>query len=234
MTTDKVAIVTAAGKGIGAAIARRLKHSGYQLVLMSPSENCIALADELGATAVQGSTASASDLEGLVQHTVDRFGRIDAVVNHTGHPPKGDLLEISDEQWAQGHEMLLQGVIRMAKLVTPYMESQGSGSIVNITTYASSEPELIFPVSCVYRAGIASFTKLYSDRYAAAGIRMNCALPGFIDSLDHSQTIADRVPMKRIGKVDEFAATVEFLLSDDAGYITGQNIRVDGGITRHI
>ncbi|MEE8272539.1 MAG: SDR family oxidoreductase, partial [Alphaproteobacteria bacterium] len=121
-----------------------------------------------------------------------------------------------------------------ARLVTPVMESQGGGAILNITTFAAFEPSLVFPVSCVYRAGVGAFTKLYADRYAAAGIRMNALLPGFVDSLDHKAETADRVPMKRIGSVEEIAKTAAFLLSDDAGYITGQNIRVDGGITRHV
>ena len=122
----------------------------------------------------------------------------------------------------------------MARLVTPVMERQGGGAIVNITTFSAFEPSLDFPVSSVLRAGIGGFTKLYSDRYAAAGIRMNCILPGFIDSLAHGPETAARVPMKRIGSVREIAETAAFLLSDGAGYITGQNIRVDGGLTRHM
>ena len=165
---------------------------------------------------------------------METHGRIDAVVNHTGHPPKGDLLDIEDDKWSLGSDLMVLSVVRMARLVTPIMQSQGKGSIVNITTYASFEPSLAFPISCVFRAGVGAFTKLYSDRYAAAGIRMNALLPGYIDSLDHKSDTAAMVPMKRIGTVNEFAKTAAFLLSDDAGYITGQNICVDGGLTRHV
>lgn len=162
------------------------------------------------------------------------YGRIDAVVNHTGHPPKGELLDITDEQWTLGSDMMILSLVRMARLVTPVMLRQGQGAFVNITTFAAYEPSLVFPVSCTYRAAAGAFTKLYSDRYAASGIRMNCILPGYIDSLDHKPETADKVPMKRIGLVEEIAKTAAFLLSDDAGYITGQNIRVDGGLTRHV
>jgi NAD(P)-dependent dehydrogenase (short-subunit alcohol dehydrogenase family) len=143
-------------------------------------------------------------------------------------------LDIEDDKWVQGNDMMVMSVVRMSRLVTPVMERQGKGAILNITTFAAFEPSLIFPVSCVYRAGVGAFTKLYSDRYAEAGIRMNALLPGFVDSLDHSEETAQKVPMKRVGSVEEVAKTAAFLLSDDAGYITGQNIRVDGGITRHV
>ncbi|SFN31311.1 SDR family oxidoreductase [Variovorax sp. OV329] len=229
-----VAIVTAAGRGIGAAIARELHARGYKLALMSPSGSAEALAKELGGFGVSGSVARLEDLQRLVEGTVQAFGRVDAVVNHTGHPPKGELLDIADESWMLGNDMMVLSVQRMARLVTPLMLAQGRGAFVNITTFAAFEPSPKFPVSCVYRAAVGAFTKLYADRYAANNIRMNALLPGYVDSLAHKPEIAQAVPMARLGKVEEIAKTAAFLLSDDAGYITGQNIRVDGGITRHV
>ncbi|MEK0086153.1 SDR family oxidoreductase [Benzoatithermus flavus] len=233
-TQAPVAVITAGGRGMGAAIARELHARGYRLALMSPSGSAEALAAELGGLSVRGSTENASDLKKLVDSAEEAFGRIDAVVNHTGHPPKGDLLDITDESWARGNEMMLLSVVRMARLVTPLMLRQGRGAFVNITTFAAFEPTLKFPVSCAYRAAVGAYTKLYADRYAADNIRMNALLPGYIDSLDHTPETAATVPMRRIGTVMEIARTAAFLLSDDAGYITGQNIRVDGGITRHV
>jgi NAD(P)-dependent dehydrogenase (short-subunit alcohol dehydrogenase family) len=238
MTSDqKVAVITGGGRGMGAAIARELHGRGYALALMSPSGTAEALAEELAATpttpgarrapgaiAVTGSTAEAGDLEALVAAALEAHGRIDAVVNHTGGPPKGDLLEISDDDWRRGLDLVVLSVVRMARLVTP----------VNITTFSAFEPSLTFPVSSVLRAGIGAYAKLYSDRYAKAGIRMNNILPGFIDSLAHKPETAEQVPMNRIGTVEEIAKTAAFLLSDDSGYITGQNLRVDGGLTRHM
>jgi NAD(P)-dependent dehydrogenase (short-subunit alcohol dehydrogenase family) len=233
--SDKpVAIVTGGGRGMGGAIARELASKGYALALTSPSESCEKLAKELGAVARRGRTENADDIKGIVDLALDTYGRIDAVVNFAGHPPKGDLIDISDENWSLGNDMMVLSVVRMTRLVTPVMLSQGKGAFVNISTFAAFEPSLGFPVSCAYRAALGAFTKLYADRYAENNIRMNSVLPGFIDSLESKPGTAEKVPMKRIGKVSEIAGTVAFLLSDAAGYITGQNLRVDGGLTRHI
>ena len=229
-----VAIVTGGGRGMGGAIARELAGQGYALALTSPSDSCEKLAKELGAVARRGRTEIAGDIEAIVDLALETYGRIDAVVNFAGHPPKGDLIDITDENWALGNEMMVLSVVRMARLVTPVMLKQGGGAFVNISTFAAYEPSLAFPVSCAYRAALGAFTKLYSDRYGENNIRMNSVLPGFIDSLEAKPGTADKVPLKRIGKVSEIAKTVAFLLSDGAGYITGQNIRVDGGITRHV
>lgn len=234
MTETKTAIVTAAGKGMGAAIAKELSNSGYQLALMSPSGSAEELAKSLDALGLKGSVTEANDLQKLVNMTMDRFGRIDAVVNHTGHPPKGPLLEIPDSDWHLGLDMLLLNVVRMARLVTPIMIKQGGGAFVNISTAPLFEPEAAFPVSGSIRAALAGFTKIYSDQYAAQGIRMNNVMPGFIDSLAEVDERKRRIPMGRYGTVEEIAKTVRFLLSTEAGYITGQNIRVDGGLTRSV
>lgn len=232
--TEKVAIVTAAGKGIGAAIAKALIESGYQVSLMSNSGGAVALAEELGGIGMTGSVTELDDLKKLVDATMEKYGRIDAVVNNTGHPPKGDILAISDDDWHLGLELLILHVARMARLVTPIFEQQGGGAIVNISTFSAFEPDPAFPVSSSLRAGLAGYTKLYADRYAEAGIRMNNVLPGFMDNYPESAEIVEKIPMKRYAKVEEVAKTVRFLLSEEAGYITGQNIHVDGGITRSI
>ena len=230
---QKVCLVTGGGRGIGAAVAREMHARGYALVLMSPSSSCETLAAELGGVARRGVTQSAEDLKALVDLALATHGRIDAVLNHTGHPPKGDLLSISDEDWDLANDLIVKSVLRMARLVTPVMETQGSGSIVNVTTYAALEPSLWFPASCVYRAGVQAFTKLYADRYGPKGIRMNCLAPGFTGSLDVGK-YADLAALKRIARVDEQAKAAAFLLTDDASYVTGQTLIVDGGVTRHI
>lgn len=231
--TNKVCLVTGGGRGIGAAVAREMHARGYKLALMSPSESCEKLAAELGGVARRGVAQSEADLKGIVDLAMETWGRIDAVLTHTGHPPKGDLLEITDENWDLAHEMIVKFVVRMARLVTPIMEAQGGGAIVNITTYATYEPSLWFPASCVYRAGVSSFTKLFADRYGPKNIRMNCLAPGFTDSLDVGK-FADLTALKRIGTVEEQAKAAAFLLTKDSSYITGQTLIVDGGLTRSI
>lgn len=231
--SGKVCLITGAGRGIGAAVAREMAARGYRVALMSPSETCERLAEELGGIARRGVAQSAEDLEGVVAAAMAAYGRIDAVLNHTGHPPKGELLEITDESWDLANDMIVKSVVRMARLVTPIMVAQGGGSIVNVTTYAAFEPSLWFPASCVYRAGVSSFAKLYADRYGPQNIRMNCLMPGFTDSLDVGK-FADLPALKRIARVEEQAKAAAFLLGEDSSYVTGQSLRVDGGITRHV
>lgn len=231
----RVALVTAGGSGMGAAAARALHAAGFQVAVLSSSGKGEALAAELGGgVGITGSNREEADLQRLVDATLARWGRIDAVVNSAGHGPKGDLLTIPDADWHLGMEYYLMNVVRIARLVTPVMQKQKSGSIVNISTYATFEPEALFPTSGVFRAGLASFTKLYADQYAADNLRMNNVLPGFIDSLPEKEDRRTRIPMGRYGKASEVADLITFLASDKSSYITGQNIRIDGGITRAV
>ena len=230
--TDKVCLIIGGGRGMGAATARKMHARNYQLALMSPSNSCEILAAELGGIAHRGIAENQSDLQAIYDKTMTAYNRIDALLIHVGGPPKGDLLDIADEDWDKANQMIIKPVMRMAKLVTPVMQAQGGGSIVNITTFSALEPSLTFPTSSVYRAGVSAFTKLYSDRYAQDNIRMNCLLPGFTDSLDLPQKFADMAPMGRLAKAEEQAKAAAFLLSDDSSFITGQSLRSDGGLTR--
>jgi NAD(P)-dependent dehydrogenase (short-subunit alcohol dehydrogenase family) len=234
MTEIKTAIVTAAGSGMGAACARKLAEDGYAVAILSSSGKGEALATELGGLGMTGSNLDPEVLKALVDATLARWGRIDAVVNSAGHGPKGPVLELTDEDWHLGLDVYLMNAIRMTRLVVPAMEKQGGGSIVNISTYATFEPEAAFPTSGVFRAGLAGFTKLVADKYAASGIRINNVLPGFIDSRPEKPEFRARIPMGRYGQVREIADVAAFLVSDAASYITGQNLRVDGGITRSV
>jgi len=232
--TEKVAIITAGGSGMGAAAARKLAADGFQVAILSSSGKGEALATELGGLGVTGSNQSVEDLQRLVDLTMSRWGRIDALVNSAGHGPRAPLLEITDEQWHKGLDVYLMNVIRTARLVTPIMVAQKSGAIVNISTAWAFEPAATFPTSAVFRAGLAAYTKLFADQYAPDNVRMNNVLPGWIDSLPATEARRDSVPMRRYGTSAEIAATVAFLASDGAGYITGQNLRVDGGLMRSV
>lgn len=235
----KIAILTAAGSGMGAAIARKLAADGWSVAILSSSGKGEALAEELGGLGVTGSNLEPGDLKKLVDLTLERWGRIDAVINSAGHGPKGPVLDLTDEDWHRGLDVYLMNVVRTTRLVVPTMQAQFAkegrgGSIVNISTYATFEPEAAFPTSGVFRAGLAAFSKLVADNYAAEGIRMNNILPGFIDSLPEKQAFRARIPMGRYGRAEEIAEVAAFLASERSSYITGQNIRVDGGITRSV
>lgn len=234
MSEVKVAIITAGGSGMGADAARKLAEDGFKVAILSSSGKGEALAAKLGGIGVTGSNRSNEDLKRLVDAALEKWGRIDAAVNSAGHGPRAPVLEISDEDWHLGMETYLLNAVRVARLVTPAMQAQKSGSIVNISTYAAFEPEALFPTSGVFRAGLAAFTKLYADKYAAENIRMNNVLPGFIDSLAEREERRERIPMGRYGRVEEVSELIAFLASEKSSYITGQNIRVDGGITRSV
>lgn len=232
--SGKVAVITAGGSGMGAAAARRLASDGYHVAILSSSGKGEALAQELGGLGVTGSNQSNDDLRRLVDLTLGRWGRIDALVNSAGHGPRAPLLEITDEQWVQGMEVYLLSVIRPVRLVAPVMAAQGGGGIVNISTAWVAEPSSMFPTSAVFRAGLGAFTKLFADSHAAQNIRINNVLPGWIDSLPATEERRASVPMQRYGRAEEVAATIAFLLSDGAGYITGQSLRIDGGLMRSV
>lgn len=234
MVENKVALVLAGGSGMGAGAARQLASDGFKVAVLSSSGKGEALADELGGLGFTGSNLEPEDLKAFVGKVMAAWGRIDVLVNSAGHGPKGDILEISDEDWHKGMDFYLMNVIRPSRLVAPIMAKGGGGTIINISTFAVFEPDPMFPTSGVFRAGLAAFTKLFSDKFAADNVRMNNVLPGFIDSLPEKEDRCARIPMGRYGKTEEVAGLISYLASDAAAYVTGQNIRIDGGLTRSV
>ncbi len=230
----RVALITAGGSGMGADAARRLAEENFQIGILSSSGKGEALAEELGGIGHTGSNQNVADHQALVDKVMSNWGRIDVLVNSAGHGPKGPVLEISDDDWHTGMEVYLLNVVRPARIVAPIMAAQGGGAIINISTFAAFEPDPLFPTSGVFRAGLAAFTKLFADKYAANNVRMNNVLPGFIDSLPEAEDRRARIPMGRYGKAREVTALISYLASEDAAYVTGQNIRIDGGLTASV
>jgi NAD(P)-dependent dehydrogenase (short-subunit alcohol dehydrogenase family) len=219
---------------LGAGAARQLAEDGFKVGILSSSGKGEALGVELGGFGVTGSNLNPDDLTALVEGAKERWGRVDVLVNSAGHGPKGPILEISDEDWHLGMEYYLMNAIRPTRMVTPLMQQQGGGAIINISTFAAFEPDPLFPTSGVFRAALAAFTKLYADKYAADNIRVNNVLPGFIDSLPETEDRKARIPLGRYGYTAEVSSLISWLASQEGGYMTGQNLRIDGGLTRSV
>ena len=230
----KIAVLIAAGSGMGADAAKVLAKDGFDIAIMSSSGKGEKLAKKFKGLGFTGSNLNPSEINKFIDLVMKKWGRIDVLVNSAGHGPKGDILKISDDEWIQGMETYFLNVVRATRIVTPIMKRQKGGSIINISTYAVYEPEKYFPTSGVMRAGLSSFTKIYSDEYGKFNIRINNILPGFIDSLQTKNQFIKRIPLGRVGKVNEISSVVKLLASKEGSYITGQNIKVDGGITRSV
>lgn len=232
--SEKVAIITAAGSGMGAAIAKKLAADGFNVAILSSSGKGEALANQLNGLGITGSNQSIDDVQRLIDETLSRWGRIDVLVNSAGHGPRKEILELTDQDWHDGIDTYFLNAVRPIRLVIPVMQKQKQGVIINISSAWTFEPSSLFPTSAVARSGLAAFTKICADTYAIDNIRINNVLPGWIDTQPETDERINNVPMKRYGSKEEIADTVAFLASYSAAYITGQNIRVDGGLSRSV
>ncbi len=246
----KVAIITGAGQGIGAGVARSFAAAGYKVSLMSPSERSVRLARELGGIGRQGSALETADLEALVAATRRDYGRIDAVVNNIGHGSGNapsvttgtvfdpaafaDPLDFPDETWHRALDMYVLSVVRMARLVAPVMAAQGGGAFVNISSLNATEPRPGYAQMSVLRAALHGFTKLFADKYAAKNVRMNNVMPGYCENVAMTEAALRSIPMGRTARFGEIGSVCVFLASEGASNMTGQNVLVDGGINRAV
>jgi NAD(P)-dependent dehydrogenase (short-subunit alcohol dehydrogenase family) len=230
----KVALVTAASKGIGAACARELRERGYDVALLARGEAVRAVAAEMGGIAEQGDVTDEAALARLVDGVMKKWGRIDVAIANTGHPAKGSVLEMSDDVWRSGYELILASAIRLARVVTPIMIKQKSGAFVSISSYSAVRPDVARPVSSVFRAALSSWVKLLAEELAPYDVRANAVMPGFVDSQPVTSLTVATIPLGRPGGVGELAKTVAFLASPDAAFVTGQCLLVDGGMVRNM
>jgi 3-oxoacyl-[acyl-carrier protein] reductase len=248
----KVAMVAAGSKGIGLAVARVLAEEGCNVSICSRDRGNLGSATA-SVPRLKGyvcDVANAEDLERWVAETGKELGEPDIVVTNTGGPPAGTLSSMTDEQWRAGFESTLMNVIRLARLTAPGMASRGWGRIVHVTSLVAKEPSALLPISSTLRAGLAATTKLQALEYADKGITVNAVLPGHTltdrqvhlarvraEQLGISEAEAMRlqereIPMKRMAKAEEVGAVVAFLCSQQAAYVTGTSLLVDGGATR--
>ena len=222
MPDTPVALVVGDGSGVGADAARKLAADGYHIGVMSASGTGEALGFELGGFGFTGSNLIVNDLQQFVGKAMQRWDRVDAVVESAAHGPRGDVLGIGDEDWHRSLDASLLNVVRMARVVTPIMQEQGGGSIVNVSTFAAFEPDPDLPTTAVFRAALTEFTKRFATQYVAANVRMNNVLP------TEPHRVA-RTTAGRSARAEELCDVIAFLASDRSSSITGQDIRVDVG-----
>ncbi len=251
---NKVALVAAASRGLGKAVALELSREGVRVAICSRTADTINqaakdIAQETGHDVI-GIAADVTDrdsIQSLVSQTVNRFGSVDILVTNAGGPPSGTVADLSPDHYRSAVELNLMSTITMTYEALPYMRKAQWGRVVAITSVSARQPIDELVLSNTARAGVLGFIKSFSNQFAGEGITANSVCPGytktertvelarmFVESgkgteEDFYAKVNQRVPMKRMGRVDEFAAAVAFLCSERASYITGVALPIDGG-----
>ena len=246
---DKVAIVTGGSQGIGKATALRLAAEGASVVVAARGREALeAVAAEIRAAGgrvatVQADVSRAEDCARLVAEAVRAYGRLDILVNNAGTSATGEFEAVTDERWQADFELKLYAAIRLARLAIPHMKQQGGGRIVNITNIGAKQPRAKSMPTTVTRAAGLAFTKALSKEFAPHRILVNTVCIGMVRAAQHEakaakagialeQLYADMakdIPLGRVGRAEEVANAIAFLVSDAASYITGSSLNLDGG-----
>ena len=255
----KVALVTAASKGLGRAVAQRLAQEGAHVAICARGE--VDLAETAAGIEAQTGRqalplpADVSDpvaAAALVRATVERFGRLDVLVVNAGGPPPGQFLDLAPEDWEAAARLTLMSAVRLCHAAVPVMKERGDGSILAMTSITVKQPLPNLVLSNSLRLGVAGLIKTLADELAPFGIRANCICPGWTRTARVDQLLRDRagrngttpdeeaakiaaaIPLGRMGTPEEFAAAAAFLVSPAASYITGVSLLVDGGMYRGV
>jgi 3-oxoacyl-[acyl-carrier protein] reductase len=257
---DKVAIVMAGSRGLGKATATQLAIEGANVVIgardVKSLEEAVYGIKKLCNSKVlflQTDVTKSDDLNKITDFTLKEFGKIDILVNNAGGPPPGIFEELTDEQWKQAFELNLMSAVKMIRLVIPSMKKSGSGRIINMTSVAVKQPIDNLILSNSLRSAVIGMAKTLSKELAPFNITVNNVATGYFltdrlrsfykinEKIKEGKTQAEvlqdllkDVPMKRLGKPEEFGQLIAFLASEQAAYITGTTIQIDGGLTKSI
>ena len=255
----KVALVAAASRGLGRAVAEELAAEGASLILCARGQSllddvCESLSAKVEGrvVAVAADVSVTADVERVVARGLERFGRIDILVTNGGGPPAGQFDNLSREAWGEATRLVLNSVIDFTRLVLPGMKERGWGRILNVTSIAVKQPVDNLMLSNSLRAAVTGFARTLANEVAAHNITVNNILPGYTCTERVEQLAAAiaakegitpaavkarweaEIPMRRLGEPREFAALAAFLVSERASYITGSSIAVDGGWIRSL
>lgn len=256
---NKIAVVTAASQGLGKACALALAQEGANVVICSRRQKEITeTAEEIHKSTgsivipVVADITKANDIKNLIAEAQNRFGTVHVLVNNTGGPPTGSISSLTDEDWMKGHELTLMSVIRLTREVLPIMIQQQWGRIITIVSIVAKQPINELLISSAIRPGIYGLTKILANLHAKDNITINTINPGHIltkrqEELavsrakqknitieEYFKQIVKEIPAGRLGKPEEIGNTVAFLASEQASYINGVNLLVDGGLAKGI
>ena len=237
--TGEVAIVTGGGSGIGKAIAKRFKQEGLEVVIADVSGE--EAAEELGCDFVETDVSSHENMEDLVEHTVDEYGRLDVMVNNAGIGSQASIEDMDVDDYHKIRSVDLDGVVYGCKAAAPHLV-ETEGSIINTASIYGLVGDVGATAYNAAKGGVVNLTRSVADDLAEENVRVNSICPGFVRTAMTEEALKDEefkshvignTPMRRVAEPDEIAGAAAFLASEDASYITGVNLPVDGGWTSH-
>lgn len=233
----KVALVTGATRGIGKAIAQRLHEAGAQVVVTGRNLDLLDAWRQVGVLAIKADVTKVEDVQALITQIIQKYGRVDVVVNNAGITRDGLLMRMTDQDWQAVLETNLTGVFQVCREVIRPMLKQRQGKIVNISSVIGVTGNAGQTNYAASKAGLIGFSKALAKEVASRNILVNVVAPGYVDTEmtqalteDQRSEIVKMIPLQRTGTGDDVAALVHFLVSDQNTYITGQTIHCDGGL----
>lgn len=245
--SGKVAIVTGGARGIGKAIAKQLSQDGASVVIVDlaskATSGTVSELNSLGGEhiGIAADVSNAKDAELVTNTALDRFGKIDILVNNAGITGRiAAIQELGEDEWDKVLNVDLKGVFLCCRAVVPHMIQRKTGNIVNMASVAGKEGNARMIPYCAAKGGVIALTKALAEELVGYGIRVNCVAPALIDTelwsdwpKDTMQKLAAKIPMGRLGRPEEVAYAVRFLVSDEASFITGTCLSVDGGRSKY-